>query len=100
MLEPIQGNNVAGPAAAPRRKTRAAILARVVVALLGSYAVTWFAVAAVAGAMTGASPQGRALGQMIGPLVYATAAIWPFAVRRLHVAAGGIALSTIAAALA
>jgi hypothetical protein len=99
MAESIQDNGGAGPAA-PCRETRATILARVVVALLGSYAVIWFVAAALTAAAAGASPQGRGtLGQMVGPLVYAAAVIWAFAVRRLRVAAGGIALSALAALL-
>jgi hypothetical protein len=100
MVKPIQGNDGAGPAAAPCREARATILARVAVALLGSYAVAWFVAAALTTAAAGASPQGRGtLGQMIGPLVYAGVAVWAFAVRRLRVAAGGIALAALAAVL-
>jgi hypothetical protein len=100
MVNPIPSNNGAEPAAAPCRETRATILARAVVVLLGSYAVAWFAAAAATTAVSGASPQGRAaLGHLIGPLVYAAAVIWAFAVRRLRVAAGGIVLLAIAAVL-
>ncbi|MDR2625256.1 MAG: hypothetical protein LBC37_02905 [Zoogloeaceae bacterium] len=99
MAEQIQGNRGAGPLA-PCRETRATILVRVVVGLLGSYAVTWFVAAALTTAASGASPQGRGtLGQMIGPLVYAAAVIWAFSVRRLRVAVVGIALAAIVAAL-
>ena len=96
-MEQIQGNNGAALAAAPRREARATILARVVIVLLGSYAIAWFAAAAIACAVS--DVQGKTLGQMIGPLVYAIAVIWAFAARRLRVAAGGIAVATVVALL-
>ncbi|MDR2689378.1 MAG: hypothetical protein LBB76_06430 [Azoarcus sp.] len=95
MVETIQGDSAA---ATPRREMKRTILARVAVALLGSYAVAWFAAAAIACAVADGF-QGKTLGQMIGPLVYATAVIWAFAVRRLRVAVGGIALSALAVML-
>lgn len=98
-MEQTQGNDGAGLAATPRRETRATILARTVVALPGSYAVAWLVAAAIACAVSDASFQGRTLGQMIGPLVYAIAVIWAFAVRRLRVAAGGMAGAAAAAML-
>jgi hypothetical protein len=100
MVKQIQGNNGAGSAAMPRRETRTTILARVVVALLGGYAVAWFVAAAIACAVSDGPFQGRTLGQMIGPLVYAAAVIWAFAVRRLRVAAGGMAVAAAAVLLA
>ena len=98
-MEQIQGNRGAALPAAPRREARMTILARVVVALLGSYAVAWFVAAAIACAAADGPFLGKTLGQMIGPLVYATAVIWAFAVRRLRVAVVGIALSVLAAVL-
>ncbi|WP_065057495.1 hypothetical protein [Paraburkholderia tropica] len=81
----------ARPAAPAGDETPLSIVIRVILGVAGSYLAADLATIAIARASASDGPVSP--GPFIGFLIYPAIAIWVFAVRRLRIAASGVAVS-------